>query len=287
MQASHSRVAPGFGLIVALVVIAVVLLGGGYYYSANRAPAPADAGDTAASPRSLRALVGLGQSLTCSFSKTDAEATNAGTIFVAGDKMRGDFTMTASSSGTVASHMIKMGDDIYVWSDALAGQGLKMRATAGAEGSSAQADQSVDWDQEMDYDCGSWRADDSKFALPAGVPAEPVVRGIVVTLVPALAASSWSIALGVLIHLGLAFALGLGLAVVVRLFSRPGRAPYSAFGLVMGVLAAVWAVNFLVALPYLNPDFVRLLPYEVTLLSKLLFGLSAAIVLRAKAIGLR
>ena len=169
MQASHSRVAPGFGLIVALVVIAVVLLGGGYYYSANRAPAPADAGDTAASPRSLRALVGLGQSLTCSFSKTDAEATNAGTIFVAGDKMRGDFTMTASSSGTVASHMIKMGDDIYVWSDALAGQGLKMRATAGAEGSSAQADQSVDWDQEMDYDCGSWRADDSKFALPAGV----------------------------------------------------------------------------------------------------------------------
>ena len=125
------------------------------------------------------------------------------------------------------------------------------------------------------------------YSASTGVPAEPVVRGIVVTLIPALATSSWSIALGLLIHLGLAFALGFGLAVVVRLFSRPGRAPYSAFGLVMGVLAAVWAVNFLVALPYLNPDFVRLLPYEVTLLSKLLFGLSAAIVLRAKAIGLR
>jgi hypothetical protein len=39
-------------------------------------------------------------------------------------------------------------------------------------------------------------------------------------------------------------------------------------------------VNFLLVLPYLNPHFVDLLPYSVTLASKLLFGLAAATVFR-------
>ncbi|HLD13557.1 MAG TPA: hypothetical protein VJB18_02450 [Burkholderiales bacterium] len=39
-------------------------------------------------------------------------------------------------------------------------------------------------------------------------------------------------------------------------------------------LAAVWAVNFLVILPVVHPAFVYLLPYPVTLLSKLFFGLA-------------
>ena len=42
------------------------------------------------------------------------------------------------------------------------------------------------------------------------------------------------------------------------------------------MLAAVWAVNFLVVLPVLSPDFVTLLAYPVTLISKLMFGLAAA-----------
>jgi hypothetical protein len=70
------------------------------------------------------------------------------------------------------------------------------------------------------------------------------------------------------------------LVVAVQLPVRRGGAGFSQFGLVMLALLAVWAANFFIALPYLNPEFVRLLPYHVTLLSKLLFGLSAAIVLR-------
>jgi hypothetical protein len=38
----------------------------------------------------------------------------------------------------------------------------------------------------------------------------------------------------------------------------------------------VWAVNFFVVLPQVNPAFVHLPPYGVTLISKLLFGLAAA-----------
>jgi hypothetical protein len=113
-----------------------------------------------------------------------------------------------------------------------------------------------------------------------GTPTEPVARGVVMTLIPAWAASPWSAWLGILIHLTLAGALGLGLAVAVRQLARGRGAGYSQFGLVMLALAAVWAVNFFIALPYFNPEFVRLLPYGVTLLSKLLFGLSAAMVLQ-------
>jgi hypothetical protein len=117
------------------------------------------------------------------------------------------------------------------------------------------------------------------YGAATGTPTEPVARGVVATLIPALAASSWSIWLGILIHLVLAVALGLSLALAVLHFALGDGADSFRFGLVMLTLAAVWAVNFLVALPYLNPEFVRLLPYAVTLFSKLLFGLSAAIVL--------
>jgi hypothetical protein len=123
------------------------------------------------------------------------------------------------------------------------------------------------------------------YSASTGVPAEPVVRGIVFTLVPALAESSWSIPLGVLIHLGLALALGVGLAIAFGKFAGRSAFVFSEFGLTMVTLTAVWAVNFLIVLPYLNPEFVRLLPYEITLLSKLLFGLSAAAVLRTTATG--
>jgi hypothetical protein len=71
------------------------------------------------------------------------------------------------------------------------------------------------------------------------------------------------------------------LALAARLLLRRDGAGYSEYGLVILALAAVWAVNFLIVLPYINPEFVRLLPYSVTLLSKLLFGLSAATVLRS------
>jgi hypothetical protein len=120
------------------------------------------------------------------------------------------------------------------------------------------------------------------YGMVTGTPIEPVARSVVGSVIPALAASSWSAWLGILIHLGLAIALGLGLALAIRSDPRPGDAGRSQFGLVMLALAAVWAVNFLFALPRINPEFVALLPYSVTLISKLLFGLSAAMVFCAR-----
>ena len=44
-------------------------------------------------------------------------------------------------------------------------------------------------------------------------------------------------------------------------------------------LAGIWALNFLLVLPVLNPRFVTLMPYAATLASKALFGLTMAAVL--------
>ncbi len=116
------------------------------------------------------------------------------------------------------------------------------------------------------------------YGAATGAETEPVARGVAATFFPSLSTSSEAIWIGILIHLALAVALGLTLALALRYFKR-SSAGFSQFGIIVLALAAIWAVNFLIALPRLNPEFVRLLPYEVTLLSKLLFGMSAATVL--------
>ena len=44
----------------------------------------------------------------------------------------------------------------------------------------------------------------------------------------------------------------------------------------LATLVGVWAVNFFVLLPGISPAFVHLVPYPVSLMSKVLFGLAAA-----------
>ncbi|MFP5330342.1 MAG: hypothetical protein ACLGHC_09455 [Alphaproteobacteria bacterium] len=114
-----------------------------------------------------------------------------------------------------------------------------------------------------------------------GAPLLPVARGIVESTAPQLAAAAWAPALGIVIHLGLAVLLGIGLAIAIRQLAPRFVGVYSEYGVALLVLLGVWSVNFLVVLPYLNPGFVDLLPYSVTLLSKLMFGLAAAATLRA------
>ena len=119
------------------------------------------------------------------------------------------------------------------------------------------------------------------YGAVTGTPTDPVARGIVASVVPALVTSAGSTWFGILIHMALAVVLGLGLVIVLRLVACGAGADHSEVGLIILALAAVWAVNFLIVLPRVNPQFVHLLPYGVTLLSKLLFGLFAAVVFRA------
>src|SRR5262249_54157975 len=96
----------------------------------------------------------------------------------------------------------------------------------------------------------------------SGVSVDLVAQGVTRSIVPSFGASSSSAWVGIFIHLILAIGLGVGVAFAIRFLLRGHNQVYA------GVL------------PYLNPGFVDLLPYSVTLVSKLLFGVAAATVFR-------
>lgn len=104
-------------------------------------------------------------------------------------------------------------------------------------------------------------------------------RQITATVIPALTAHAIAPALGIIIHLLLSVLLAAGFCLLaakpmVRYCGRLGLLPGSCMA-----LAAVWWVNFFILLPVINPSFIETLPFAVTLISKLLFGLAMAAVL--------
>lgn len=109
--------------------------------------------------------------------------------------------------------------------------------------------------------------------------AAAVARQVAASIWPAAGQWAFAPALGILIHLALAVALA---AALVPLLARFAARPPRRGAIVAGATAAlvlVWAVNFFVVLPLLDPAFVKLMPYAVTLASKALFGLTLGWVL--------
>jgi hypothetical protein len=94
-----------------------------------------------------------------------------------------------------------------------------------------------------------------------------VARAVTSTIMPAAGALAIAPWLGIAIHMGLSLALGLLLAKLLLGFVR-GAIMTGA----LAALACVWALNFLLVLPVVNPALVALMPLAVTLASKLLFG---------------
>ena len=92
----------------------------------------------------------------------------------------------------------------------------------------------------------------------------------------AIGLGATSATLGVVVHLGLAIALGFGLRAVMPVVLGHAARDGAVFAFMLASLAAVWAINFFVVLPMLSPGFVHLLPYVVTFASKLSFGIAAA-----------
>jgi len=82
--------------------------------------------------------------------------------------------------------------------------------------------------------------------------------------------------LGVSVHMGLAVTLGIALAFVWRMLSSHRLQTADPFPFMIAALTGIWATNFFVVLPIVSPAFIQLVPYSVSLISKLLFGLAAA-----------
>ena len=108
----------------------------------------------------------------------------------------------------------------------------------------------------------------SIYAAATGSDAAAVARAVTDTV--GLGMSSPA-AGGVAVHMTIAALLGIAVAFALR--PLRGMKLYAAM---TSVLALVWAVNFLIVLPLLNPAFVEIVPMGVSFASKLLFGLAAA-----------
>ena len=101
-----------------------------------------------------------------------------------------------------------------------------------------------------------------------------VARQISASVFPAMTDHPAAAPAGIAVHLLLSLLLAGVFTVTVWLpFSRKLRfAP--AMLVAAAALSGVWAVNFFVILPVLNPAFVDLMPYAATLFSKVLFGIA-------------
>lgn len=110
----------------------------------------------------------------------------------------------------------------------------------------------------------------SLYAALTGSDAAAVARGVTDTVGIGTASPA---AAGVAIHMALAAMLGLVVAAAIAPTRLRGVTLYA---VLTGVLAAVWAVNFLIVLPFVNPAFVGIVPMVVSFVSKLAFGVAAA-----------
>jgi hypothetical protein len=119
----------------------------------------------------------------------------------------------------------------------------------------------------------------SLYAALTGNDAGMVARGVttavgVIALLPGEAVGT-----GVAVHMVLAVLLGVPVLLVWQTIGRR-QGVSGAYAAVLAALVGVWAINFFVLLPVISPPFITIVPYAVSLTSKLLFGLAAAETLR-------
>ena len=116
-----------------------------------------------------------------------------------------------------------------------------------------------------------------------GISAVEVARQITASVLPVMAAGALAPVTGVLIHMLLSVALGAIFAWAAWHFFLHQLGAEAIMMVALATLALVWATNFFVILPLLNPAFVTLMPYSVTLVSKILFAIAMAGVLQYNA----
>lgn len=101
-----------------------------------------------------------------------------------------------------------------------------------------------------------------------------VARQVSATVLPAMADAAGAVSAGIAIHLLLSILLAAGFIRIVWLPYSRKLSPISLLLVATAALSGVWAINFLIILPVLNPVLVSLMPYAVTLISKILFGIA-------------
>ena len=107
---------------------------------------------------SLNHLLGLKQSLTCSF-KTVGGTVRSGTLYVAEGKAHANLT---------SSSMVHDGSYLYAWMTG-ASTGTKLQAASSVSGSVIVGKGGIDPNGDLSFACNPWAADSSLFTPPSSV----------------------------------------------------------------------------------------------------------------------
>ncbi len=168
-------------MLIGFAVAAAVILGGWWYFGpATPAPsaptgttetAPANTAQAGAFSGSFEDLAARGGDWKCSFTSKTEMGDAVGTVYVSGQNIRGDFSMTAPVIGKVDSYMIADSAYTYSWSSMLP-QGFKAKrvdqgATPAAD--TKVADTMVNPQMVMEYNCEPHTADAALFVVPENV----------------------------------------------------------------------------------------------------------------------
>jgi hypothetical protein len=114
------------------------------------------------------------------------------------------------------------------------------------------------------------------YAGATGADPATVARGVTTAAGVSALFPADPVALGVTVHMALAVTLGIALSFGWQALSSHRLDGAGPFPFMFVALIGVWAMNFFVVLPGISPAFIQLMPYSVSLMSKILFGLAAA-----------
>lgn len=115
-------------------------------------------------------LFKLNEPLECTFSYSDEDRMNEGTVFVSGKQSRVESMYKDSADVTFVSSMIQNGEMMYMWGNAPQGNmAIKMRMPTSTQPSQTTSPDQFDLNAEVDYSCKPWRVDGSIFIPPTDV----------------------------------------------------------------------------------------------------------------------
>lgn len=148
-------------------VVLVVLIGGAYMLwgrAGTGGYGPTTQVVVGDGSRSIQQLVEAGSPVVCTFATSTPGATQKGTIYIAGGKVAGDFTVTDATAGNLNAHMILREGKSYTWTS-ISNQGFTGSVSTSTIGQS----QGVTYTAQINYACQAWVADSSKFTLPSTI----------------------------------------------------------------------------------------------------------------------
>lgn len=153
--------------IVILAILGYQVLGG----RANNVEVSQDGTGEESMPKTLLGLMALGDEMKCTYSYEDEAGATEGRVYIAGGKSRSDYTVKTAEGEDFSGSVITGDEYSYVWGSMMEG-GLKMKRVDEVDQETEGAPVTSDYaklDEEMNYQCEPWVADQSKFTPPSNV----------------------------------------------------------------------------------------------------------------------